>query len=441
MATLNRLTPIATHEGTPARRIPPLAKPERSVLSCLLWEDEFYEDGKTIGERIAALVKEVPAADVARVAVRAKVDMRLRHVPLLLAREMLRSKDGRAAFGGVAETVFGRADDIAEFLALYWKDDKAEPLAKQAKRHVGEAFRRFDEYQLAKYNGGSKAVKLRDALRITRPKPKDAAQAELWRKLVKGELKTPDTWEVELSKGGDKKAAWTRLLAEDRLGGIATLRNLRNIREAGVEDGLIRQGIARVKAGKLLPINFISAARHNPQFEGELEEEFRDCFAGKPKRAGSTVLLVDVSGSMDGKLSGRGELTRMDVACSLAMIGREVFDRLRVFTFSDRVVEVPGRRGFAAALRHAVGAGAEGPARLRPAGGHHGRTEPRRRARPHGVSGERGEQQERGRVRGLDAHRRVERQGARLHRPAGGGRRRLTPAGDDYRHCGVAHFR
>ena len=42
----------------------------------------------------------------------------------------------------------------------------------------------------------------------------------------------------------------------------------------------------------------------------------------------------------------------MDVACSLAMIGREMFEDLRVFTFSNALVEVPGRRGFA--LRDAI---------------------------------------------------------------------------------------
>ena len=181
MATLNRIVNLFTHEGAPAKRIDAIAQLERSVLSCLLWEDEFYESGETIAQRIAELVKQVPASEVARVAVQAKIDMRLRHVPLLLAREMLRSKEGREAFGGVADKVFARPDDMTEFLALYWKDAKDAPLAKQAKRHIGEAFRRFDEYQLAKYNGGQKTVKLRDALRITRPKPKDEAQAELWR--------------------------------------------------------------------------------------------------------------------------------------------------------------------------------------------------------------------------------------------------------------------
>jgi len=347
MATLNRLRKIFTHEGAPATRIDALGQLERSVMSCLLWEDEFYEDGQTIGQRIAELVKQVPAEDVARVAIQAKEDMRLRHVPLLLARELMRTKEGREQAKGLFPRVILRPDDITEFLSIYWKDNKDEPLAKQVKRHLGESFRKFDEYRLAKYNGGQKAVKLRDAMRITRPKPANDEQAGLWRKLVKGELATPDTWEVELSKGGDKKASWSRLLSEGKLGGLAMLRNVRNMTKAGVPDEEIRAGIGDVKAGRLLPIHFIASARHNPRFEPELEAKFFECFAGREKLGGKTIVLVDVSGSMDAPLSSKSELNRMDVACSLAMIGREMFPDLRVFTFSNRLIEVPGRRGFA----------------------------------------------------------------------------------------------
>ncbi|APW61639.1 TROVE domain-containing protein [Paludisphaera borealis] len=352
MATLNRIQKIFTHEGAPAARIDPLAQLERSVMSCLLWEDEFYEDGQTIGERIAGLVKQVPAEDVARVAIQAKEDMKLRHVPLLLARELMRTKEGRALAKDLFPKVVLRPDDVTEFLSIYWKGKPDEPLAKQVKRHVGESLRKFDEYQLAKYNGGQKAVKLRDAIRITRPKPHGDEQAALWKRLVKGELATPDTWEVELSKGGDKKESWTRLLAENRLGGLALLRNLRNMTKAGVETESIRQGLRALKTGRLLPINFIAAARHNPAFESDLEAKFFECFAGREKLKGQTIILVDVSGSMDVALSARSEMKRMDAACSLAMIGRQMFEDLRVFTFSNSLIEVPGRRGFA--LRDAI---------------------------------------------------------------------------------------
>lgn len=349
MASVNRAEKVKTytHEGAPAARIGLIDQLERSVMSCLLWEDEFYEDGKTIADRIAELVSKIPAEEVARIAIQAKQDMRLRHVPLLLAREMLRTKKGREQFGYVAQHIFLRPDDISEFLAIYWKDNKDEPLAKQAKKHVGNAFRKFDEYQLAKYNGGQKIIKLRDALRILRPVPDTKAQSNLWKRLVKGKLKTPDTWEVEISQSKDKKKSWTRLLKEEKLGGLAMLRNIRNMNEADVAPAKIKAGIKAVEAGRLLPINFIAAAKYNPQFENEIEAKFLECFKAKRKLAGDTIILIDVSGSMDANLSNESKLNRMDVACSLAIIGRELFDDLRIFTFSNEVVEVPSRHGFA----------------------------------------------------------------------------------------------
>ncbi|VTU01419.1 trove domain-containing protein : Uncharacterized protein containing a von Willebrand factor type A (VWA) domain OS=Singulisphaera acidiphila (strain ATCC BAA-1392 / DSM 18658 / VKM B-2454 / MOB10) GN=Sinac_2557 PE=4 SV=1: TROVE: TROVE [Gemmataceae bacterium] len=323
-------------------------------MSCLLWEDEHYEDGQSIGQRIADLVKQVPAADVARVTVQAKVDMKLRHTPLLLARELLRTKEGRAAFGGVAEKVFARPDDIAEFLAIYWKDNKDEPLAKQAKRHVGEAFRRFDEYQLAKWNGGQKAVKLRDALRITRPKPKSAEQAELWRKLVKGELATPDTWEVALSGGADKKATFERLMAEGKLGTLAFLRNLRNMKQAGTEQKTAAEYAAKAKVDRVLPFQFVAAARAVPEWEGVIEPMMLRCLEGQKKLSGKTVLVIDTSGSMHARLSAKSELNRKDVAAALAILVREVCEGAAIYctagddgTRVHATMPVPSRRGFA----------------------------------------------------------------------------------------------
>jgi hypothetical protein len=44
--TLNLNTAPRTHEGTPARHISPEMQLRRSVLACLLWESQFYEDGR-----------------------------------------------------------------------------------------------------------------------------------------------------------------------------------------------------------------------------------------------------------------------------------------------------------------------------------------------------------------------------------------------------------
>ena len=59
---------------------------------------------------------------------------------------------------------------------------------------------------------------------------------------------------------------------------------------------------------------------------------------------GRTLVLVDVSGSMDARLSVKSDLTRMDAAATLAAI---LPGKVRLFTFSNAVVEVPARRGMA----------------------------------------------------------------------------------------------
>lgn len=344
---------IYTHGGARAVPISAVKQLERSVMSCLLWEKEFYESGEDIASRIKELCSLVSPKEVARIAIEAKNEMHLRHVPLFLTRELCRTKEGRELLKDVIPKVILRVDDISEFLAMYWQEGKI-PLAKQVKKHLGEAFRKFDEHRLAKYNGGSKAVKLRDVMKLCRPKPVDAQQAELWRKLIKNELTTPDTWEVAISATKNKKAEWSRLLQENKLGGLAMLRNIRNMTKADVPKELIREGTKNLNTHKLLPINFVAAARHNPGYEDVIEEKLLQCMADKPKLKGKTILVVDTSGSMGGNLSSRSELTRRDVAGGLAIIAREMCEEVVIYCTAGSdgarkaaTMQIPARRGFA----------------------------------------------------------------------------------------------
>ena len=62
----------------------------------------------------------------------------------------------------------------------------------------------------------------------------------------------------------------------------------------------------------MLPFRFLAAARHVPQWEEPLEQAMFKAVAGEPRLKGRTVLLVDVSGSMDAGLSRRSEMKRND---------------------------------------------------------------------------------------------------------------------------------
>jgi hypothetical protein len=339
-----------THEGAPARHVSPELQLRRSVLACMLWEDQFYEDGVAIAGRIRELVAKVPAEKAGALAVEAREKMKLRHAPLLLVREMARLATHRQLVAETLYRVVQRADELSEFVALYWSEGK-QPLSAQVKKGLAAAFTKFDEYALAKYNRAT-PVKLRDVLFLSHAKPVDQAQAELWKRLVEGELATPDTWEVALSSGAEKREAWERLLAENKLGALALLRNLRNMAEAKVGEQAIRDGLDRMKTERVLPFRFIAAARHAPQWEAELEKAMFRALDGQPKLPGKTVLLVDVSGSMDAPLSRRSEMRRNDAAYGLAVLLREIAEKVSIYSFSNDLVRVPARQGFA--LRDAI---------------------------------------------------------------------------------------
>ena len=65
--------------------------------------------------------------------------MKLRHAPLLLVREMARHATHRALVAETLERVIQRADELSEFVAIYWSDGRA-PLSAQVKKGLAAAF-------------------------------------------------------------------------------------------------------------------------------------------------------------------------------------------------------------------------------------------------------------------------------------------------------------
>lgn len=334
---------VFTHGGQPAYpHLKPIQALRRSVLACMLWENGYYESGVSVADRIAELAAQVTPRELADLAIEARTVHSLRHVSLLLLCAL--AKRGGRIVGDTIAAVVSRADEPAELLALYWKDGK-QPISKQMKLGLARAIRKFNAYQLAKYNRDS-AIKLRDVLFLVHAKPKDDAQAEVWKQLIDGTLPIPDTWEVALSSGADKRATWERMLREGSLGYFALIRNLRNMTAGGVDAALIRDAIVARKGGaeKVLPFRYVAAARACPQMEPALDQALCEAISELPPLTGRTLVLVDVSGSMDAPLSGKSDMKRIDAAAALASL---IHGDLRVFSFSHALVEVPPRRGMA----------------------------------------------------------------------------------------------
>src|SRR4029077_16008138 len=115
MNVWKRMFPAKTHEGAVAQRVDPRRELRRTVLTCLLWEDTFYEKGNDVAERVAELVARNKPEEGGAFACEARDKMQLRHVPLFLVRELTRRKGAGRLVAETLEHVIQRADELGEF--------------------------------------------------------------------------------------------------------------------------------------------------------------------------------------------------------------------------------------------------------------------------------------------------------------------------------------
>lgn len=317
---------VVTHEGAPATKESMVEKLDRLMTAHLLWEDQFYIDGvsnaKILHDHVMKMLENGMHDDIVLAMYRAKTEQKIRHAPLYVAAILAANYKGNVPLSGFISQMIVRADELAEIISLYAKVIGVEPsevrkrMPAQLKKGIAKAFLKFDEYQLAKYDRKA-PVTLLDAMRLSHP-PAIGENADARARLARGELRTPDTWETALSAGADKKETFTRLIEEGRLGYTALLRNLRNMRDAGVSKRLVEQAIMENNSHWINPFQFIMAGVMVPEFRTALDMKMQKELAGRATFDGKTVILLDRSGSMDYGTAGRSKVNRLTVAGALA---------------------------------------------------------------------------------------------------------------------------
>jgi len=277
-----------------------------AVLTTFL-EDKYYESGDERIERIKTLVSQVKPEYVAKLAYVARNEFNMRSVPIVLLGELSKVHKGDSLVKNAIEKTVARVDDLTELVA--YLDCK---LPKQVKRGIRHSLYKFSPYQLAKYRGEGKDVKLVDVFNLVHPNPKFATdkQKEAWAKLIKGELKTTgQTWESVISASKDKKADWEMLVRENKLGYMALLRNLNNLIKEGVSDEVLQLAINKltnreqVKKSKQLPFRFVTAYENvqgNRKLTDAISVAMDYAVDNTPELAGKTLIAIDCSGSMEG---------------------------------------------------------------------------------------------------------------------------------------------
>jgi len=364
---------VVNYEGAKAYTMTPAEELYSAVVTTGL-SNTLYEKGNNRLTRIQSLITKNDPEFVAKLAIYARKDMYLRSIPLVLTTELAKQASGTDLVSRTVDGVIQRADEITELLAYYQlanertETKKLNKLSKQIQKGLVKSFNKFDEYQFAKYNRKAE-VTLKDALFLVHPKAKDENQQAIFNKIVNDALETPYTWEVELSVLGQTKFAdeaerksafknkWEELIFSNKLGYMATLRNLRNILEANVSSDAMYKVCnylsdeKAVRNSKQLPFRFLAAYRElktidSPYLSSILEalEDAVMVSAKNIKGFGfetSVVIAADVSGSMQQPVSPKSKVLLYDIGLLMSMMLQSQCKNVISGMFGDTWKRIP----------------------------------------------------------------------------------------------------
>lgn len=319
------------------------------VLTSFINEKKFYGDNtKEMQETISRVIQTEPEF-VAKLAVFARREFNMRSVAHLLVCYLAHEPSGKPYAKKAIKAVCLRGDDATEIMSCYISMF-GKPIPNSLRRALKEVFESFDEYTLAKYKGEGKSVKMRDILCLCRPKPKNEAQSETWKKLLEGTLEPPMTWEVELSKNGNNKETWEKLISSGKIGYMALLRNLRNVIQANPDnlDDVLNKlsDQVAVRKSRQLPFRFLSAYKEvynisSSKVMDSLESAIESSVENIQKIPGTTVIAVDSSGSMSSTVSEKSKVRCFEIGMLLGMIASKVCENTYFYTFDGSIRQVP----------------------------------------------------------------------------------------------------
>ena len=349
MSKFNSAASIKTTniEGHVAYAMKDKSKLVTQVLTSFFNETRFYSrDDSDMVATLQRVVKTDPAF-VSKLAVFARREFNMRTVSHVLTGYLAHEVEGKPYVKDTIRGICLRGDDATELMAFYL-NTFGRPIPNSVRKGINAVFTGFDEYTLAKYKGEGKALKMRDLVCLCHPAPKDAAQSDMWKRLLEDKLATPLTWETELSAKGNNKQTWEKLIDSGKVGYMATLRNLRNIVNANPDNiekvwSYIENRNA-VRKSKQLPFRFLSAYR---ELEGQrrmgsrgfdaLENAVDASIANIPMLPRTTVIAVDVSGSMSSQVSSKSDIRCVEIGMMLGLIANRICENSLFYTFDTQI--------------------------------------------------------------------------------------------------------
>ncbi len=304
-----------------------IQNPKLELISLLLTSfvnDKFYESQTEQLQRLHNLVYSISDKKfIAKAAIYARTKFGMRSITHALIGELVNIVKGEEWIKEAIARIIYRPDDMMEILS-YHMANYGKPIPNNLKKGFALALEKFDAYQLAKYRGEGKGIKLVDIVNIAHPKPANDERAKIYKDLLTGNLKSTETWEAKLTQAGQKakdedekaefkKEAWKELILEKKIGYFALLRNLRNILEQAPE--YIEKAIEiltdekLIKKSLVLPFRFQTAITEiqKTSFDNTrlvlrgLVKAMDISLSNIPVFDGKTLVVLDGSGSMEGK--------------------------------------------------------------------------------------------------------------------------------------------
>ncbi|MHC1685805.1 MAG: TROVE domain-containing protein [Clostridiaceae bacterium] len=328
--------------GHEAYKINDKEKLVTEVLTSFFNENKFYGDNSNSIIKSIKTVIETDPRFVANLCIYARKEMHLRSISHVLIGELAKSSVGKQYVRKAMDKSIERVDDMTEILS-YYISTYGKPIPNSIKKGLADKLISFDEYQLAKYNRDN-SVRLKDLLCLVHPKAKDQEQSNMFKRLLEDKLKTPVTWETELSSKGNSKEVWEELIENNKLGYMAMLRNLRNIINTNVSNiNKVYEFLSnknKVLRNKLLPFRYYSAYKTlknqgigTSKVFDTLETAIKHSTKNINKLNGKTLISADVSGSMNSFVSSRSEVTCAEIAVLMMSIANYICEETITTTF------------------------------------------------------------------------------------------------------------
>lgn len=285
--------------------------------------NQFYESSDTQTNRFKELTKQIIAeygpSFAAKASIFARNVLGMRSVSHLVAAYLNNEQFVNKRY--YFSKIVNRPDDMGEIMAAI------EAMGFKRSHALIRGFKDYisilDDYTLGKYKLNGKRFNMYDIINLTHPK------SDTVDKYMNGVLESPDTWEVKISTTKDKSAEWKRLVKEGKLGYMALIRNLNNILDSldysddnFITDYLVPQltNADKIYGSKIFPYRIYVAYTNlkvkNFEVITALEKAFCISVNNMPKLDGRNVIILDVSGSMEQRISAKSTISIKEaVAC------------------------------------------------------------------------------------------------------------------------------